>query len=55
MRSEVIQSALLLVCVCLPAAIARADSIGVVKTVKGAVRLMHDGPNGPWWKMPKMH
>ena len=25
------------------------------KTVKGAVRLMHDGPNGPWWKMPKMH
>lgn len=26
-----------------------------VKTFKGAVRLMHDGPNGPWWKMPDMH
>ena len=25
------------------------------KTVKGAVRLMHDGPQGPWWKMPKMN
>ena len=25
------------------------------KTVKGAVRLMHDGPKGPWWKMPKMN
>ena len=25
------------------------------KTVQGAVRLMHDGPNGPWWKMPKMN
>lgn len=24
------------------------------KSIKGAVRLMHDGPNGPWWKMPKM-
>lgn len=22
------------------------------KTFKGAVRVMHDGPNGPWWKMP---
>jgi Protein of unknown function (DUF1566) len=25
------------------------------KSIKGAVRLMHDGPNGPWWKMPKMN
>lgn len=24
------------------------------KAFKGAVRLMHDGPNGPWWKMPQM-
>ena len=24
------------------------------KAIKGAVRLMHDGPKGPWWKMPKM-
>jgi len=24
------------------------------KIFKGAVRPMHDGPNGPWWKMPEM-
>ena len=24
------------------------------KTYEGPVRLMHDGPNGPWWEMPKM-
>jgi hypothetical protein len=25
------------------------------KTNLGAVRPMHDGPKGPWWKMPKMN
>lgn len=25
------------------------------KAIKGAIRLMHDGPNGPWWKMPTMN
>ena len=24
------------------------------KAYAGPIRLMHDGPDGPWWKMPKM-
>jgi len=24
------------------------------KTYTGPIRLMHDGPDGPWWEMPKM-
>ena len=24
------------------------------KSFKGSIRLMHDGPNGPWWQPPKM-
>jgi len=24
------------------------------KTYEGPIRLMHDGPNGPWWEMPQM-
>lgn len=32
----------------------KGDATPTKKSVKGAVRAMHDGPNGPWWKMPQM-
>ena len=33
----------------------QGDAKPTEKSVKGAVRPMHDGPKGPWWKMPKMN
>lgn len=33
----------------------RGDAKPKNKAIHGAVRLMHDGPNGPWWKMPQMN
>jgi len=33
----------------------QGDAKPTDKAEMGAVRIMHDGPNGPWWKMPKMN
>lgn len=32
----------------------KGDAQPEKKSLKGAVRPMHDGPKGPWWKMPQM-